>query len=229
MLALDRRGQRLRRTKEEALETRESILDAAERVFFERGVSRSTLEEVARAAAVTRGAVYWHFRNKPDLFNAIVERVRMPLESAIHRVAESADTLEDLERLCVMALVEVDADERLQRVYTILLLKCEYTDDMAGHIQRERAAKEVATKSLTHFFSRLQKSGQIVAAREPRVLAIALYACMRGLYTDYLRSPDLYRMPDDAEALVGHFFTSLKPVRPSMSLDARSPAEDTAS
>lgn len=201
----------MRRTKEEALETRESILDAAERVFFERGVSRSTLEEVARAAAVTRGAVYWHFRNKSDLFNAVVERVRMPMESAFYRVLETADTLEDLERLCATALAEVHRDERLQRVYTVLLLKCEYTEDMGSLIERERAAKEDITGSLTRFFSRLQKTGRIITAREPRVLALALYAYMLGLYTDYLRSPELYRMPDDAETLTRYFFAPLKP------------------
>ncbi|MEQ9042726.1 MAG: TetR family transcriptional regulator [Alphaproteobacteria bacterium] len=201
----------MRRTKEEALETRESILDAAERVFFERGVSRSTLEEVARAAAVTRGAVYWHFRNKSDLFNAVVERVRMPMESTFYRVLETADTLEDLERLCAKALVEVHKDERLQRVYTVLLLKCEYTEDMGSLIERERTAKEEATRSLTRFFSRLQKTGRIITAREPRVLALALYAYMLGLHTDYLRSPELYRMPDDTETLTRYFFAPLKP------------------
>lgn len=202
----------LRRTKQETLETRESILDAAERVFFERGVARSTLEEVARAAGVTRGAVYWHFQNKSDLFNAVVARVRMPMESAFYRVLETTDTIEDLERLCATALAEVHRDERLQRVYTVLLLKCEYTEDMGSLIERERVAREGITESLMRFFTRLQKAGRIIAAREPRMLALALYGYMLGLHTDYLRSPELYRMPDDAETLIRYFFAPLKPV-----------------
>lgn len=202
----------MRRTKEEALETRESILDAAERVFSERGVSRSTLEEVACTANVTRGAVYWHFQNKSDLFNAVVERVRMPMESAFYRVLETADTLDDLERLCATALVELHKDERLRRVYTVLLLKCEYTEDMGGLIERERSVKKEVTRSLTHFFSRLQKAGRANTTKEPRVLALSLYAYMLGLHTDYLRSPELYRMPGDAETLAGYFFAPLKPV-----------------
>ena len=47
-----------RRTKEEALETRMQIIDAARRVFHAEGVNRSTLDKVAKAAGVTRGAVY---------------------------------------------------------------------------------------------------------------------------------------------------------------------------
>ncbi len=205
-----KRKSELRRTKEEALETRESILDAAERIFFERGVSRTTLDQIARAASVTRGAVYWHFQNKSDLFNAAVERVRMPMESAFYQIVESADTLEDMERHCAASLVEIHRNERLRRVYTVLLLKCEYTEDMGSLIDRESAAKEHATKSLTRFFSRLQKSGQMTTAREPRALALALYAYMLGLYTDYLRSPELYRMPDDASILTRYFFDPLK-------------------
>ncbi|MGK2742584.1 TetR family transcriptional regulator [Tepidicaulis sp. LMO-SS28] len=200
----------MRRTKEEALETRESILDAAEFVFLERGVSRTTLDQIARGAGVTRGAVYWHFLNKSDLFNAVVERVRMPMESIFYRALETADTLDELERVCAMSLIEVHRDERLRRVYTILLLKCEYTEDMGSLINRERATKEHVNISLTSFFSRLQKAGRMTTAREPRASALALYAYMLGLYTDYLRSPELYRMPDDASILTRYFFDPLK-------------------
>ena len=50
----------VRRTKEEALETRNLLLDVAERVFNEKGVSRTSLAEIAEAAGLTRGAIYWH-------------------------------------------------------------------------------------------------------------------------------------------------------------------------
>ena len=73
-----------RRTKSEAAITREQLLDAAERVFRERGVTRTSLAEVAAAAGVTRGAVYWHFRDKADLFDAMCERATLPLEQAAY-------------------------------------------------------------------------------------------------------------------------------------------------
>ena len=61
-----------RRTKEEALQTRNDLIDAAELVFELRGVAGASLQEVAETAGVTRGAVYWHFRDKVDLFNAMM-------------------------------------------------------------------------------------------------------------------------------------------------------------
>ncbi len=207
----------MRRTKAEAQETKQAIIEAAEHVFFERGAARTTLEDVARAAGVTRGAVYWHFRDKSDLFNAVHEQVRLPMEDVFYRIvdAETADALESLEKFCAASLVRLHQDERRRRVYTILLLKCEHSADMASLVERERAAKERATRSLTRYFSRLQKLGRMAAAGEPRVLALALYAYMRGLYADYLRWPELYRMPRDAEKLARHFFAPLAaPPRP---------------
>src|SRR5690554_7754990 len=72
-----------RKTKAEAEATREAIMDCAEQVFMDKGVARASLEEIARAAGVTRGAVYWHFRNKQDILHAMLERVRAPLGEMI--------------------------------------------------------------------------------------------------------------------------------------------------
>src|SRR3546814_17346045 len=145
----------MRRKKEEGLENRERMLDAAERIYYGRGVSRTTLDQIARAASVTRGAVYWHFQNKSDLFNAAVERVRMPMESAFYQIVESADTLEDLERHCAASLVDIQRNERLRRVYTVLLMNCEYKEDMESIIDRERAAKKQRTKSFNRILSQI--------------------------------------------------------------------------
>lgn len=45
----------VRRTKEEAQETRAQIIEAAERAFYKRGVARTTLADIAELAGVTRG------------------------------------------------------------------------------------------------------------------------------------------------------------------------------
>ena len=63
-----------RRTKLEAEQTRHAILDAAERIFYAHGVTRTSLEEIAKHAGVTRGAVYWHFKDKIELCEAMLQR-----------------------------------------------------------------------------------------------------------------------------------------------------------
>jgi AcrR family transcriptional regulator len=64
----------VRKTKEEAEQTRKDIIEAARRTFHQYGVSRSTCERIAKAAGVTRGAVYWHFRDKAEIFFALRRR-----------------------------------------------------------------------------------------------------------------------------------------------------------
>jgi len=73
----DRRGGvfRVRRTKAAAQETREEIFRAGIKVFAEKGYTAATLADVAREAGCTRGAIYWHFRNKEAFFAETVQRL----------------------------------------------------------------------------------------------------------------------------------------------------------
>lgn len=63
----------MRRTKSEAEQTRNSILDAALTLFDEQGYTQTTLSSVARKAGVTRGAIYWHFENKDEILVALTQ------------------------------------------------------------------------------------------------------------------------------------------------------------
>jgi AcrR family transcriptional regulator len=73
------RDEMVRKTKEEAEKTRKDLIAAARTVFHECGVSRSTLEKIAKKAGVTRGALYWHFKDKAELFFAMREDVFAPM------------------------------------------------------------------------------------------------------------------------------------------------------
>lgn len=123
-----------RRTKEDADATRNSLLDAAERVFYEKGVSRASLRDIAQAAGATRGAIYWHFKDKVALFNAMMDRVTHPLEQVGSKSASMA-TLPPLERLRSMVdFVQrtIVQDERTRRVFEIALYRVEYVNDLAA-------------------------------------------------------------------------------------------------
>lgn len=63
----------MKKTKIESLKTRHYLMSAALEVFYRQGITRSTLQEIAEEAGVTRGALYWHFKNKEDLFTAMFE------------------------------------------------------------------------------------------------------------------------------------------------------------
>lgn len=68
-----------RRTREEAEQTRQALLDTALRLFSERGIGQTSLKDIAAETGVTHGALYWHFRNREDLVQALYQRSRLPL------------------------------------------------------------------------------------------------------------------------------------------------------
>lgn len=59
--------------KEAPIDTRVRILESAGRVFARKGLQKATLDEVAADAGVTKGAIYWHFKNKNDLFFSLLD------------------------------------------------------------------------------------------------------------------------------------------------------------
>ncbi|MGZ9164459.1 MAG: TetR family transcriptional regulator, partial [Anaerolineales bacterium] len=65
----------MRRTKEEAAVTRATLLKTALSVFSAKGYAAATLDDVATAAKVTRGAIYWHFKSKADLYNTLTQEL----------------------------------------------------------------------------------------------------------------------------------------------------------
>ena len=76
-----------RKTKEETLATRDGILDAAEACFQESGIANTSLEKIAARAGFTRGAVYWHFKNKGEILAAVITRCRVPFLQKLERAS----------------------------------------------------------------------------------------------------------------------------------------------
>lgn len=200
-----------RRTRAEAEQTRTQILDAAETVFMERGVSGASLEEIARAAGVTRGAVYWHFRNKIDLFQALLERVRLPLAELLPELEGmvGTDPLRSLRELCVYALRGLAEDPRRQRVYTILLHRCEFVDEVDPLAQRLKQMATDFLRLLEAYFIAAQRHGALNAAITPVAGAYALHVYLMGMYRGWLQNPSYIDLAREAPRLADCLFAGL--------------------
>ena len=127
-----------RRTKADAQTTRNNLLDAAEQLFQSRGVSHTSLNDIATAAGTTRGAIYWHFKDKADLFNAMMERVTLPLEQTlvVAYVEQSAHPVAEIRSAMLEALRLIATDEQTCRVLKIATHQGEYTTDMGAVLER---------------------------------------------------------------------------------------------
>lgn len=197
-----------RRTKEEADKTRNALLDAAEKVFLQKGVSNTSLNDIAVAAKVTRGALYWHFENKEDLFEAMHKRVQLPTDKLFDSALQDDEPLEQLKKLCVHVLKNLAQDEHARRVFTILLLKCEQAEDLTCTYKRQRRAEVLGR--FEKIFTIAHRQKQLVAGVTPAAAALALHAYMCGFFSDYLRNADTVDIAGQAPKMVDIFFRGLE-------------------
>ena len=172
-----------RRTKEDALATRNKLLDSAEYLFQSQGVSRTSLQDIARRAGATRGAVYWHFTDKADLFNAMIERVTLPLEAAFSDDADlrpnsssvDVDALLKIRRATVEALRRIVNDAQTRRVFEVATQKVEYVDELRTVRQRHLAIRQ-------SFVSRFEQSIESAAQQDGLLLPMPAALAARGFH-----------------------------------------------
>ena len=177
-----------RRTKEDALATRAALLDAAECVFQQRGVSRTSLADIAQAAGVTRGALYWHFKDKAALFNAMMDRVTLPLGAELEGLLEQRD--DPLQAaLCQHldeALYQIVHDEQTRRVLRIAMQKVEHAEELGPVIDRHIQMHRLNTERERQVFERAAALRQCVLPAPAAQLAHGFYAMVHGLIYSWL-------------------------------------------
>lgn len=178
----------VRRTKEQALETREQLLDAAERVFHDKGVARSTLDDIARAAGMTRGAIYWHFKNKAELFNAMCDRVTLPMQSMLAALADDPgdDPIGRFGECGAKVLRQVAEDAHTQRVFEILMFKTEFNEEVASVLEREAENARRCYGQMIVILSAAQRLGQLPPHLECATAAFFINSMMTGAIREWL-------------------------------------------
>ncbi|WP_186092420.1 TetR family transcriptional regulator [Burkholderia gladioli] len=190
----------VRRTKEEALATRNGILDAAEHVFFEKGVSHTTLADIAQHAGVTRGAIYWHFANKGELFDAMFDRVFLPIDE-LKATSDKprADPLGRIRKILVWCLLGVARDSQLRRVFSILFLKCEYVADLEPLLQRNRAGMSEALHNIEGDMKQAVADGELPADLDTWRATLMLHTLVSGFVRDMQQAVADGELPADLD------------------------------
>ena len=204
-----------RKTKEDALATRDSILDAAERLFVAQGVSHTTLQHIATDAGLTRGAIYWHFEDKAALFAALMERAKMPLEAAMYLLEKPnpEDPLTDLGHYIVGVFRLTMEDQRARSAFEIVTLKMEFVGEMD-------AARGRRMQWLSEWMAKTEKligiaiaHGSLKPGVTPRVAALGLFALMDGLLRTWLLDQQAFDLVKVGQQIVDMHLDSLRVVK----------------
>ena len=201
----------VRRTKDAALETRTHILDTAEEIFQKKGVSSTSLDDIARAAGVTRGAIYWHFKNKADLFDALMQRVSLPLEDMAGGTADEKEDPLGFVRACALHVIgRVTKDAQCQRMQEICHYKVEYVADMeqlrARHIECCSESLALVERGMRN----AAKKGLLGPSVNPKLAAVGLHALVVGLIQNWLLNPKYLPLAKTAEDLIDGYIDGLR-------------------
>lgn len=204
----------VRRTAEEVEQTRRDLLQAAQRLFAERGVSQTTLAQVASAAGMTRGAVYWHFDNKADLLRALWSEAKGPVNRFQEQIRAQLDEHGGLEALRSALLVSLNAvvnDEDYRQSLRIMLINSEQVGELAECFAQEDEQIDLIVDGLAQLLGKLKQAGELAPALDPAVAASGLTAYVIGLIYEYLKRPAKVPLDCQAEALLDLYLRGLRP------------------
>jgi TetR/AcrR family transcriptional regulator, acrAB operon repressor len=198
-----------RRTKEDALATRQRLLDAAERVFQAKGVSATSLNDIAVAAGTSRGAIYWHFKDKAALYNAMIERVSLPLEHAISDAPSRCDPLASLRQAIVAALDKTANDPQTRRVFEVATHKVEYVESLCAVRQRHLDVRSECVTGMKQVLQRAARERGVALPITAEAAARGLHALVDGLIQNWLLDPRAFNLPRMGRQALDNYLAGL--------------------
>lgn len=202
-----------RKTAEESEKTRQLLLDTAGEVFYKKGVSQTTLQDVAEAAGMSRGAIYWRFKDKAELFRAYVEDVFQSTDTALESIVADPklDQLMKLREIMVTVFVLAAREPRIRRAYAVLNHRCEYTREF----REEQPSFEMMEKEYVYVIESLVKEAQaeqlITNTLPAEIVAFSLSSFTEGVLNRWTYDEeggiDLIK---ESERLVDSFLNGIK-------------------
>lgn len=201
----------MRRTKEDAEKTRLKIIEAALTLFSRNGYSNTTLGMIGTEAGYSRGPIYWHFRNKDDLYQAVLAYSQEPLEALIDTAASASTVpLQAIETFAGQWLELLAEDLWFRQSFEILLNKTELTEAIAPTIQREKELTRRIVDTLTRLAAQAQRAGELDVTLPPEKLGVLIYTYLMGITQSWLFAPELFSLQQEKTFFVERLHSLLK-------------------
>ena len=191
----------MRRTKEEAAVTRATVLKAALSVFSAKGYAATTLDDVATAAKVTRGAIYWHFKSKADLYNTLVEEMSARGASIVQQaVAEGGTLIDILRRVFISQCALIEEDKEARAVMELALFKTGVDPDLQAGRKKQLDSGNALIAGIADAMKMGVSQGILRDDIDPADMARAFVAFENGAIQQWLASPKSFSLKKSAES-----------------------------
>ena len=191
----------MKRTKEEAAITRATLMKTALSVFSAKGYAATTLDDVAKAAKVTRGAIYWHFKSKADLYNTLVQEFSARGAVVVQEaVAEGGTLIDILRRIFVRVCTLIEEDKETRAVMELTLFKTGLDPELQIGRKKQIEAGNALLKGITEAMSQGIAQGVLRSDIDPADMARAFIAFENGAIQLWLLTPRSFSLKSSAES-----------------------------
>lgn len=176
-----------RRTKEDAQQTKTEILNSAMELFYEKGFARTTFDEIAKRINLTKGAVYWHFRNKTDLLAELMRRKFTEKEQKTWPDRPEVCSISELREYYARSAEAIETDPGFCKFLFFIIFQMEWSELVTSQVrQKIREITDYPQNLLKERLTFIQKSGEISADINIDDLAILLSCTWRGITDAYV-------------------------------------------
>lgn len=176
----------MRKTKEDTEISKLRILLSAEEEFCRRGFAAANMDSIAKAAGLTKGAIFWHYKSKADLFKAIIKRATGRVKMIFQETLSSSRPIMEKCREIIKRIKKDKAFEVLMG-----LTNAENTGDIPGGVLNECYGEISAIfVDAIQSFSEAKKHGELRADTDIQNVLITLTIIMNG----FARIKDLKNM-----------------------------------
>jgi TetR/AcrR family acrAB operon transcriptional repressor len=202
-----------KRTKEEALETRQQILYAGLEIFSSKGFAVATLEEIAAQAGVTRGAVYWHFDGKAGLYSALVEEIQSRSSSVVlSAVAEGNSFTEVLQLVFIRLLVAVEEDKEFRSIIELGLQQTAGIQELEDVRQTQLQSGRALLSGIASAIQQAADDGEIRSDLDPAEIVRGFLALQNGLIYQWLADPDEFSLSQIGPSIFQIYLQGILPL-----------------
>ncbi|MBA3825730.1 MAG: TetR family transcriptional regulator [Ktedonobacterales bacterium] len=201
----------MKKTAAEAAETRKALLKAALTVFSQNGYSATTLDQVARAAGVTRGAVYWHFASKAELYGSLLQTYGGQGGAIMaSAAAEGGSFITVCRRILTRLLTTLEDDPELRAVMELSLFKTEHNAELAEVWGTQLAGTRALLAQLAGIMQAGISTGALRTDATPEDIARGFLAYQQGIFHLWLIDPAAFSLRERAPALVDLFIRGIQ-------------------
>jgi len=201
--------QELTRRERERIRQRQEILQAALKLFSEKGYHNVSMHEIAASAEFAIGTLYKFFSNKEDLYKALIMEQSDRFHSALTAAIESTqDPVEQLRRYVQTKGEIFRSNASVIRLYFAETRGASF-NLMAGLDQDIRRRREAFLMKLTAIFAKGIAMRRFSPITEPYILAVSLDSLCNGFLFLWLESPDRFPYPENPDDILNILFMGL--------------------